>query len=598
MIWPDTVHSLEHILKLYFTFKIKSILKLKFFQDIRSSWVMSLISYFVLILKFIDCMTFANLKLNFPILTMSTRCCAFNFCTNNATKITKWKKQTCEIHHTRYGLGSCICEPPFHLYPFPTELKDNYARLKWTSIVNRKNGSQNWIPKEDSRVCSEHFEDGRPTTSNPYPTLKLGYTPSKPITSRPPPKERSDISQGNKRKRIHLDLAADSHTCLTDQQSVSENEHSVSENEHSLHVAKETEIQNTGIYSDDNQGKIARLEEKIKELEIKLEAKSKEKSLAPIKKNSVCTSTIMKSDAKVKFYTGLPNQASFNAVFQAILPHIHKVRYWKGPKRLCNPLRQKSKFSCNLRTLSPKEEMMLCLMKLRLGILNEDLADRFGVSTTHVSSVFTTWIKLLSSVLGSLVFNPPREVVISNLPPSFQNNVYRGVKHIIDCTEIFIATPNNLQIAAQTWSDYKHHHTAKILVSITPAGMINFVSEAWTGRASDKFVTLNSGFLDIIEPYDKVMADRGFPIREELTLLRAELLIPPGRRGVSQMSASDVSKTKSIANRRIYVEQAICRMKQFHIIKNELPITLLHHLDDIVKVIAGICNLYPPLPRY
>lgn len=57
------------------------------------------------------------------------------------------------------------------------------------------------------------------------------------------------------------------------------------------------------------------------------------------------------------------------------------------------------------------------------------------------------------------------------------------------------------------------------------------------------------------------MADRGFPIREELTLLRAELLIPPGRRRVSELSASDVSKTKAIANRHIYVEQAIHRMK-------------------------------------
>lgn len=562
---------------------MKNIFHLTFFQDIQSYWVMSLISCCFYILNFIDLSLHDvyNSEVEFQILTMSTRCCAFNFCTNNATKISKWKKQTCEIHHINYGLGSCICEPPFHLYPFPTELKDNYARQKWTSIVNRKNGSQNWRPKEDSRVCSEHFEDGKPTTSNPYPTLNLGYTPHKPITSRPPPMERSDVPHTNKRKKLHL--AAESQQCLTQQPSSD----LICEDEQSWHA-----------FSNDYLEKVAHLEEKIKELEIKLETKSKEKSLVPIKKISVCTSTVMKSDAKVKYYTGLPNQASFNTVFQAILPHIHKVRYWKGPKRLCNPLKQKNKFSCNLRTLSPKEEMMLCLMKLRLGLLNEDIADRFGVSATHVSSVFTTWIRLLSSVLGTLVFNPPREVVLSNLPPSFRNNVYRGVRYIIDCTEIFIETPNNLQVAAQTWSDYKHHHTAKILVSITPAGMINFVSEAWTGRASDKFVTLNSGFLNIIEPYDKVMADRGFPIREELTLLRAELLVPPGRRGVSQMSASDVSKTKSIANRRIYVEQAIRRLKQFHIIKNEIPITLLHHLDDIVKVIAGICNLYPPLPRY
>ncbi|KAK3105808.1 hypothetical protein FSP39_006157 [Pinctada imbricata] len=462
---------------------------------------------------------------------MSTRCCAFNSCTNNSTKIIMWKKQFCEVHNITYGLGSCICEPPFYIYPFPTERKDNYSRQKWASIVNRKNGSENWKPKEDSRVCSEHFMEGRPTAANPYQTLKLGYTPHKPITSRPPPKEMSAISLRNptKRKRLEVELISES-TCSNIPQSDSRSVYNSS-------IETDREIQ-TGTESD----QIAVLEAKIKKLELELESKDKTNILP----TRFQVGTVHKSDAKVKFYTGLPNVASFNAVFKSISPNLEKVRYWKGQKRLCNPLKQKNKFSRNIRTLSAKEEMLICLLKLRLGLINEDIADRFGVSTTHVSSVFTTWLKLLSLVLGSLVFNPPQEVVKANLPPSFKNNTYRDVRHVIDCTEIFIETPNNLKVAAQTWCDYKHHHTAKILVSITPSGMINYVSEAWGGRTSDKFVTLNSGFLNIVQPYDKVMADKGFPIREELALLHAELLIPPGRRGVSQMSVSDVEKQNQL----------------------------------------------------
>ena len=240
----------------------------------------------------------------------------------------------------------------------------------------------------------------------------------------------------------------------------------------------------------------------------------------------------------------------------------------------------------------------MAMMKLRLGSLNEDLADRFGVSCTQVSNILTTWFKFLSKFLGSLVFNPAKEVVRENLPPSFRSPKFNRSRHIIDCTEIFIEKPNNLHVQALTWSDYKHHHTAKILVSITPAGMINFVSSAWGGRTSDKYVTVNSGFLDLIENYDIVLADRGFPIREELALLHAELLMPPGRRGVSQMTSSDVRATEDIARRRIYVEQAIRRMKCFRILKYELPLTLLHHLDNIVLIVSGICNLYPPLAKF
>lgn len=85
---------------------------------------------------------------------------------------------------------------------------------------------------------------------------------------------------------------------------------------------------------------------------------------------------------------------------------------------------------------------------------------------------------------------------------------------------------------------------------------------------------------------------------EELTLHHANLLVPPGRHGLAQMTASDVQKTKEIANRRIYVEQAIRRFKFFRLLKFEVPVTVCQHLDDILKIVCGICNLYPPLLRY
>ena len=42
----------------------------------------------------------------------------------------------------------------------------------------------------------------------------------------------------------------------------------------------------------------------------------------------------------------------------------------------------------------------MVLMRLRLVFINEDVADRYGISTTTASSIFTTWIKLLRKVLG------------------------------------------------------------------------------------------------------------------------------------------------------------------------------------------------------
>ena len=52
------------------------------------------------------------------------------------------------------------------------------------------------------------------------------------------------------------------------------------------------------------------------------------------------------------------------------------------------------------------------------------------------------------------------------------------------------------------------------------------------------------------------------------------------------MLPSDVRKISIIANVRIYLEQAIARMKVFSYFKEELPINLITLADDIVHVCA------------
>ena len=61
------------------------------------------------------------------------------------------------------------------------------------------------------------------------------------------------------------------------------------------------------------------------------------------------------------------------------------------------------------------------------------------------------------------------------------------------------------------------------------------------------------------------------------------------------MTATDVHKTSRTANVRIYVEQAIARMKNLHIIKHELPISLLPLIDDITVVCTVMANFMEPL---
>ena len=95
-------------------------------------------------------------------------------------------------------------------------------------------------------------------------------------------------------------------------------------------------------------------------------------------------------------------------------------------------------------------------------------------------------------------------------------HVHYGLKvvSIIDCFELFIEKPSNLLAKSCTWSQYKHYNTAKHLISITPQGIISFVSKRWGGQVSDRHITFNSSFLQNILPGDVVLADRGFNVAD------------------------------------------------------------------------------------
>ena len=306
-----------------------------------------------------------------------------------------------------------------------------------------------------------------------------------------------------------------------------------------------------------------------------------------------------------------------SSLFNSLVVKAAHMNYWKGEAQmrknspLEKALQQLStlfylcdKSSCEAvtphkrgpkRKLSLEQELLAVLMRLRLGLLVEDIAFRFHkASPTLISSIFATWVRFLSKELSWLVMWPSKQQVKFSLPESFRR-LHPKVRGIIDCTEVFTETPSNLKLQAILWSDYKHHTTIKFLVCITPNGAVSYISPCYGGRATDKFIVRDCCFLNLVEPYDEIMADRGFKIRDDLLMRQATLSIPPSALGGLQMLSSDVKKTSRIANLRIYVEQAIGRMKVYKILQHELPVKCLPLCDDIVRVCGILVNFRPPL---
>ena len=453
-----------------------------------------------------------------------------------------------------------------------------------------------WEANVNAKICSIHFIDGKPTSTNPYPTENMGHTSNcLKIKKRKEPLQRSPYVTNSSKKRkiakldnnITSDIKGHSDAFL---------ETKKEEQNYCFKCNCQNDCLCKGCY--EKQLLIMSMQARILELEEELtETKKNEKKKDASNKNVKALNMLkicLSSDKQTKFYTGLPSTKIFEALFEFLFEKVRKMSYWIGSKKtVVNKVRRfvvsPKKFGKS-RNLPIKAELLLTLIKLRLGLLNHDIADRFGVSDSVISSVLNTWIKVLGNSLRFLIHYPDKESVRENLPRSFQR-LYPRIRCIIDCTEVFIDRPRDLFVQAVTWSDYKKHNTAKVLIGITPRGCISFVSDVWGGRASDRHITLNSSFLDNIEPYDQIMADKGFLLGNEILLRRGELVLPPGARGHDQMSGESVRKTKQIANLRIHVERAIQRLKNFRILKNQLPITLLPMIDNIVVTCASLCNL-------
>lgn len=253
------------------------------------------------------------------------------------------------------------------------------------------------------------------------------------------------------------------------------------------------------------------------------------------------------------------------------------------------------------RKLTKFNEYILTLLKLRLGLVSHFLGDLFGISNSRVSQIFITWISLLNSVLSPCIKWPSKRKVKKYMPKSFKTS-FPKTRSIIDCTEIFIQKPRSPTAQHKTYSSYKSHNTFKCLVSITPEGAFSFVSDLWGGNASDRFITENSGYLDLISAGDEVMADRGFLIRDLLTERRATLVIPPFTRKCKwgkgkRLNSADIQKTRTIAKLRIHVERAIQRLKKYQILSGVLNWKYKPIANMIVKVAAFFCNLSKPLVK-
>nr|XP_058945630.1 uncharacterized protein LOC131773704 [Pocillopora verrucosa] len=303
------------------------------------------------------------------------------------------------------------------------------------------------------------------------------------------------------------------------------------------------------------------------------------------------------SDKRVRFHTGFSSFAIFVSTFNALRPTAESMFSWSQVQRAqAKSGKDISNMRDTLKTckLSLFDQFYLCITKLRLGTFNEKLASEFDISISTVSRVFISWVNFLYFVLGTIPIWPSRAKIDKHMPKCFKL-LYPKCRGIIDASEIKVQAPSSMVLNSNCYSSYKSHTTYKGNVVISPSGEIIHVSSLFEGSISDKELVKQSGLLNLLEPGDQIMADKGFTIEDLLKPIGCGVAMPAFLSSKGQFSKKELSTSKQIHNLRVHVERAIRRVKEFHYFDKVIPLTVAGSINQIWTVACLITNFQGPL---
>ncbi|XP_077520323.1 uncharacterized protein LOC144130217 [Amblyomma americanum] len=504
--------------------------------------------------------------------------------------------------------------PGFYVFP-----KDHKLRQTWLQRINRAGQTgrfSKFVPTTGHRVCSAHFEGGKKTYMVRVPSifpLRQQKVEKRRLLTRTEPEVSSTSTVCTEQRGQEVSAFASSsnesdcrqpevnilidHSYSSQKLSYDELVKRFCEQKHiATDLLEQAETANAQVAELKRQLERSRLDHaETKKLCDRLQQKNRCLRLelsSMLRKVKTCKADaaqnientyeeLVKDEKKLRYYTGFTSSERLEAFWSFLEPDAKRLQFWQMKETNS----EDRKFILPLKT-----QLVLVLMRLRLGLDGLDLAYRFGVSKTTVSRMWATWLDFLDNRLCQVPTWMPPELCDKYRPKAFSDKGYTTVDGILDCTEIFIETPSSFRVQSETYSTYKKHNTAKGLVVCSPNGFVTFVSDLAPGRVSDKALTNSSGVLEKFAPGRSVMADRGFTIEEECKQRSLDLNIPPFLEGRPQLSEEDENETRLIASVRIHVERVIRRIKTYRILSQVFPNSMSGQLNKVWHICALLTN--------
>jgi hypothetical protein len=275
----------------------------------------------------------------------------------------------------------------------------------------------------------------------------------------------------------------------------------------------------------------------------------------------------------IQFYTGLDSYSDFLFVLATLGPGAYHLNY---------------KFTKSV-NLSVENQFFVTLMKLRQHKQHFELSRMFGISEFMVSNIYLTWVNFMARQWREVNVWPSKDAVKFFAPSDFKMK-FPSTRIIIDGTECPIKKPKTPVAQQSSFSTYKNRNTLKVLAGMTPGGLVSYVSPAYGGSTSDRQIVERSALIRLCDPFDSIMADKGFNVQDLFAVSNVKINIPTFFRKKNRMSGKIVMKDRKISSKRCHIERMIGLAKTYKVLREPMTVHEIQLGSEIIFICFMLCN--------
>ncbi|XP_043937286.1 uncharacterized protein LOC122809677 [Protopterus annectens] len=233
-------------------------------------------------------------------------------------------------------------------------------------------------------------------------------------------------------------------------------------------------VQNLKEQIDSSAGAVLFMSQQLKENQI------------PVKEAAFTMENIKEDKKWVRFYTGFDSYERFLTFLEFVTGDVElcagKIRghFSKG----------KIDVGPNM-TLSHEDQLLLVLVRLRLGLLLQDLAFRFRVSESTASRIWLNWTEVMHTRLLQIPVIYSQKYIDSFQPKRVIH--HQGITlTILECTDLFFDVSAKDRTKLSNTRPYRDHYIRHGYVIASPNGFMTFSSSlpfGIAGRVGEEHIT-------------------------------------------------------------------------------------------------------------